>query len=98
VTTPEALEGYLDRLTRRLGAAYAVVASADGLLVAGAGLERDALEEVAAHAPSQLPSGVTRPPRLAARRVEVAGARVYLAADVAPTDEAARDVARLLDP
>jgi predicted regulator of Ras-like GTPase activity (Roadblock/LC7/MglB family) len=46
---------YLDGLARRIGAKQAVVASRDGLLVAGTSGRQDDLEELAAFAPSQLP-------------------------------------------
>lgn len=88
---------YLDHLARRIGATRAVVASADGLLVAGSSAAPEALEELAAYAPSQLPARVERPTGLSTRRLEVHGQRLYVAAlGAAPPAEAAQELARIL--
>lgn len=87
---------YLDRLTRRIGAERAVLASSDGLLIAGAGGPADALEELAVFAPSQLPAKVQRPARVRSCRVELGDDRVYLATLGAPIPaDAAEDLARI---
>lgn len=90
------LERFLTDLAHRTGAGYAVVASSDGLLVAGVGRPADDLETLAAHAPSQLPCQVVRPAGLETRRLEVDGLRLYLGLDVAPPADAAADLTRLL--
>lgn len=88
----------LERYAQRSGARRAVLASSDGLLVAGAGAEPDALEELAALAPSSLPHPAERPDDLFRRRVELSGDRLYLAALGAPLpEEAAEALADLLD-
>lgn len=93
------LDRHLEALARRSGAARAVVASHDGLLLAGAGASRDELEELAAYAPSQLPHRVERPAGLAARRFEVEGERFYVAMiGQQPSVEVAAELARRLVP
>lgn len=88
---------YLSCLARQIGAGQAVLASADGLLIAGVGAPSDDLEELAVYAPSQLPASVERPPHLARRRLELGGERVYLATvGAAAPEDAAEDLARLL--
>lgn len=89
---------YLDGLARRIGAKQAVVASRDGLLVAGTSGRQDDLEELAAFAPSQLPTRVDRPAGLSTRRLEVGGERLYVATlGATPPAEAALDLARILE-
>lgn len=98
MSTTDAATRYLDRLVARIGAQRAVVASADGLLVAGTSSHaQDDLEVLAAYAPSQLPTRADRPAGLAARRIEVDGHRLYVAAvGATPPAEAATDLARIL--
>lgn len=96
---PRNLDRTLEALARRSGAARAVVASHDGLLLAGAGASRAELEELAAYAPSQLPQRLERPAGLAARRFEVEGERFYVAmVGQKPSAEVAAELARRLLP
>lgn len=88
---------YLDGLARRIGVKHAVVASREGLLVAGTSTVREELEELAAFAPSQLPARVDRPKGLVTERLEVGGERLYVATLGAPPPaEAARELAKIL--
>jgi hypothetical protein len=91
------LHAYLEALKARLGAGFALVATSDGLLLDGAGAPAEQLEVLAAHAPSQLPEAVRSAAGVAARRLEVAGERLYLAADVTPPADAALAVAAMLE-
>jgi len=96
MTYTDAATRYLDDLAAQIGAAHAVVASADGLLVAGTSHERDTLETLAAYAPSQLPTRVERPAGLSSRRVEVDGHRLYVATVGAPPPAEAADALALI--
>jgi predicted regulator of Ras-like GTPase activity (Roadblock/LC7/MglB family) len=88
---------YLHTLAKKIGASGAVVASSDGLLVAGSGGEREALEEIAAYAPSGLPKSVVKPTGLSTKRIEIEGEKFYLAAlGGETTKEAALEVAQLI--
>lgn len=88
---------FLDQLKTRIGAERAVLATFDGLLVAGAGGDRDQQDELAAYAPSSLPAKVARPSGMTVRRVEVMGERFYLASLGAPAPkEAASELEALL--
>lgn len=88
---------FLCELMERLGARQAVVASRDGLLVAGAGASADELELLAAHAPTGLPRRADCPDGLRSRGFELDGERVYLASVGAePTREAAAELSRAL--
>jgi hypothetical protein len=69
----------LGRLAKKMGAHRAVIATHDGLLIAGAGGDADALEELAAYAPSGLPAKIQRPAGLSSKRIELCGERFYLA-------------------
>lgn len=93
------LDRTLEALARRSGAARAVVATHDGLLLAGSGASRSELEELAAYAPSQLPTRVERPAGLVARRFEVEGERFYVAMiGQKPSAEVAAELAQRLLP
>lgn len=93
----DAATRYLDTLSAQIGAAHAVVASADGLLVAGSSHGEDDLELLAAYAPSQLPTSAVRPAGMASRRIELDGHRLYVATlGATPPAAAADDLARIL--
>lgn len=97
MSNPRSLDRHLEALAHRLGAPRAVVASHDGLLLAGAGASRDELEVLAAYAPSQLPTRSERPAGLVARRFEVDGERFYVAMiGQQPSAEVAAELAHRL--
>ncbi len=91
------LDRYLNQLAQQSRSPW-VVASQDGLLVAGAGANVDTLETLAAYAPSQLPMRAERPAALTSRRLELAGERLYVASVGAqPDGEVTESVASLLN-
>lgn len=94
MSTQRSLDQQLETLARQVGARQVVVASKEGLLVAGTGADREALETLAAYAPSQLPARIERPRGLEARRFDVEGERFYVAMiGSRPSAEAAQALA-----